>query len=575
MNNQTQQKPPTTPTLPTGQPTQNIGVTPPSTGGSQYIPPAEGGPITDLNWGGPSVSPPSPGGQGAGNNNAANFGQPLYPWLMPYGGQFTAPMSPTEQNALNQYSGFVEGGQGLDPAYGYLGNVLNNQYLDLNRNPFLQQIQTAMQGMKDYNDQQAISRLQSNAAAGGSALSGALLGGESDYMRNSNNTFQTLMGNLMNENYARERGLQSMAPGQLQGLAGQVGQGYGQMFGMGALPRNLQQNDFNAQYQDWLRQTGGMRDMFQYPDTLTQQLLYGGGFRGQTPNQYGNSTMDMLAGLLGNSGIDWQGAGSGILNWLGGLFGGGDTGGNTAEVQPQADGVRYDGAPLGYDATSTGPMGYGDANYYNNALTQAQNAFATQQANAAKGPNNTVPAILALLLQLLGGGKKKQSSNAAKPGGGAQPGAAPKPGTGPGTGSQPSRGSDQYGLDPYTGLPPGASFNEGTGTGNIDWANYGYRDPYTGQIADMSNPNQDLSEFLSQTPPNWTSPDAMTSPYDIFPDQGNNPPGGSPDPFSGGNDFSNIGSNPGDFGGIDTGGFDPGFGGNMDFGDFGAAPEDF
>src|SRR5262249_19689388 len=151
----------------------------------------------------------------------------------------------------------------------------------------------------------------------------------------------------------------------------------------------------------YLRQVGGMQGMFQYPDTLTNQLLYGGGFRGQTPNQYGNSQAELLMGLLGQlggtGGIDWSGIASGI----GGLFGGG-TGTSEATVNPDTGTVNRDGQRMGYDATSTGgPGGYWDTSWYNNALTNAQNAATQQALSNAKGPNTTLPMILGLLMQLL------------------------------------------------------------------------------------------------------------------------------------------------------------------------------
>lgn len=567
MNNQLPQNPNPlpTPTLPTGS-TNPTTATPPTSsptatttgGGLNYSPPAESGGGTHYgDTGGfipPGYQPPGTGGGGNAGNPNANFGQPIYPWLMPYGGQFTAPMSPYEQNALNSFQDFVNGGMGMNSSRDYLGNVLSGQYVDLNRNPFLQQIQQAMQGMKDYNDQQAIARLQSNAAAGGSALSGALIGGESDYMRNSNNTFQQLMGNLMNENYARERGFQTMVPGQMGSIASLMQGGLGNLMSMGAIPRQLQQNDFNSQYQDWLRQVGGMRDMFQYPDTLTQQLLYGGGFRGQTPNQYGNSTADMLAGLLGNSGIDWQSAGSGILDWLGGLFGGGgtqaDTGGNTAQT--------YDGTPLGYD----GPMGYGDANYYNNALTQAQNAFATQQANAAKGPNTTLPAILGLLMQLFGRKQQQQKNTSGfKPGLGGGGGNAPPPkaqgpgGPGYGGASMDSHdipgpamgGGNTYDLGNMTATSPyGYSFPIGPGTDFTENTSFYQTDP--------SLPNIPFSNL---------GPEGPSNPWDIFPDQGMN--GNGNDPFSG----EALGPAPDPYAVGNDYGSD--FGGNVDYGNFGSS----
>jgi hypothetical protein len=562
MNNQTalhQQQPAVNPTLPTGQTNPTTATPPPAspnTGQVAVSPPAEGPqtntnptPGTQVDVGGG----PPPGG-GGGGPNPGNFGQPLYPWLMPYGGQFTAPMSPFEQNAMGGYFDFLNGGMGLNSSRDYLNNVLSGQYVDLNRNPYIGQISDAMRGLKDYEDTQGLARLRSSSAAGGSAMGGAELGAESDFLRNSGNQFNALMGQLMNENYARERGFQTQAPGQEAGLSSLLSQGYGQGFNMGGLPRQLQQNDLNAQYQDYLRQVNGMQQMFQYPDTLTNQLLYGGGFRGQTPNQYGNSFGEMLTGLLGQGGgnIDW----SGILNGIGGLFGGGGSGTSDPMVQ------SYDGTPMGYDATPTfGPRGYGDAGWYNQQLTNQQNQMAAQQAKNQNGPNSTALGILALLMQLLPK-KKSGSSNAFKPGVG---------GGGGGNQNQQKQNFLNPGAGTNWSQSPINDYSYGTGS------NINPNDPFLG-----GTPQYPGESPGSDNPANPFSDDPRFdnlyntgggSPYDIFPGGGSDL-GNPSDPFGGGGGFDNPAdlSGPTDFGGLDLGGFDPG---SSDFGggDFGS--EDF
>lgn len=528
---------PTGTSLPTGE--ANPG------GGANGIPgpvqptmPNEGGFTPNSPWDqvGNSGGVAGPGSTSTGG--PGNFGQPMFPWLMPYGGQFTAPMSPYEQNALGDYSQFVQGGQGLNGAQDYLSKILSGQYLDLNSNPYLGQIQSGMQGIKDYQDAQALKRIQSQGAAGGSAMSGANLGAQADYSRNSNNQFQALMGNLMNENYGRERGMQAMAPGQLGQIAQQTGQGYGQMFSMGGLPRQLQQQDLGAQYGDWLRQTGGMQQAFQYPDMLTQQLLYGGGFRGQTPNQYGNSSGDLLSGLLGNSDIDWGSLLSGAGGFLGNLFGGGTTetgggGGNGEQLGP-------DGARLGYDAPPSGPSSYADSGYYNKALSAAQAKAAQDQAKAANGPNTMAPALIALLIQMLGGGKKKNSTNQFKPGVGGAPDKKPNDASkAPGYKTNPNAYSSPIGPNNTGGYFDFLNQNFG-GSPASDYGSGMY-----------DNPEQSWQELMNNT----------------FGDQsmgGYNPENFGPGDIFGGSDHGND-LGPSDLGFVDDfpsgGGYDEGTGG--------------
>jgi hypothetical protein len=328
---------------------------------------------------------PAPTTPNTGAANPGTFGQSMYPWLMPWGGNYTAPMSGYEQGALGGYNNFVQGGMGLNPAGGYLNNVLSGQYLNMNTNPYLQQIQQGEQGMKNYNDQQALNKIGNSMALGGNAMSGARLGATSDYMRNSNNAFESMMGQLMNQNYQGERGLMSQAPGQLANLANTAGSGYAQLFGMGALPRQLQQNDLTSQYQDFLRQGQGMQSAYQTPDQQIMSMLYGGGYKGQYQPIYGSSTLDQIAGNLGSSGIDYASLFNSLL------------GSNTGA----------DGQVIGYDSAAPvgGPSNYYDKNWYLNALTNAEAQQQQSIANAQKGPNTTIPAILTLLTSLLGGKK--------------------------------------------------------------------------------------------------------------------------------------------------------------------------
>jgi len=388
----------------------------------------------------PQNTAPGPGGANpwnpAGGEGPQNFGQPMNPWDMPYQGTFTAPMNPWENKAMEGYGSFVQGGQGMGGATNYLNDVLSGKYLNLDSNPWLKQIQSGMQGMKGYQDEDAIRRIQSSMAAGGNAMSGANAGAQSDYMGKSNSAFEALMGQLMNQNYGMERGFMDRAPGELGQIAGQQGAGYGQLFNMGGVGRNIQQNDLNRQYEDFIRQTGNMRDDYRYPDTLTGQLLYGGGYHGQTPNQYGNSPMDIIGGAAG--GIDWQ-------SLYDTLFGGGGGGSTNTEV-PADTGVQFDGVPLGYDASSVaGPVGYGDTDWYNKALTAAQAKSAADREKVLHPPTNTGASVAAMILQML-----KQGSKRGAGGGGGSRG-------GPGGGSLFDQIKGLFSKNPY---PAGSRANQ-------------------------------------------------------------------------------------------------------------------
>jgi hypothetical protein len=464
----------------------------------------------------------------SGQNSPGNFGQQMFPWLQPYGGGFTAPMSPYEQNALGGYSNFVQGGMGLNNAGNYLNNELGGQYLNLSSNPYLQQIQQGEQGIKDYNDQQALSRIGSSMALGGNALSGAKLGATSDYMRNSNNAFESLMGQLMNQNYGMERGLQSQAPNQLANLANTASGGYSQLFGMGALPRSLQQNDLNAQYQDFLRQTGGMQNAYNSPDQQILQMLYGGGYHGQYQPQYGSSTLDQIAGLLGGSNIDW----GSILGSLGGLFGG------SGGTDTQGAATATDGQVIGYDATpgTTGPANYYDKNWYLNALTNAEAQQAQSAAAAKNGPNTTVPAILTLLLSMLGksGGSNKSKSGIGLGGpGGGGPGGKSAGSSDPG---YTTSGGRTYGNDKSYWNASNQNPADQMGGANDPFADpfntpgspY-YQDPLYGGGYGPEGPGQSVADFINNLPPIDSNGLAGGYGGDLY-----GPFGNSPSDFGGG-----------------------------------------
>lgn len=242
-----------------------------------------------------------PRGQAQGTNyfpiGSQTLDQPMFPWLMPYQGQFTEPMSPYEMQGLGGISEFVGGGMGLGQSEDYLSDVIGGNYLDPRTNRWLAGIQSGAQSLKDIEDAQARRRIGSAMAAGGNALSGARLGAEQDYQNESDARFQEMISRLMSENYQRERGLQSGAINQRMGLSDQLLGGRERLMAAGAVPRQIGQAERNAQYGDWLRQIGGMEEAYRYPDQLAQSTL-ARGYPGSYQPQFGESAFGGLLGLL-------------------------------------------------------------------------------------------------------------------------------------------------------------------------------------------------------------------------------------------------------------------------------------
>jgi hypothetical protein len=252
---------------------------------------------------------------------AQTLNQPMYPWLSPYNGNFTAPMTPYENQGLNAMSSFVGSGENLGGAQSYLGNVLSGQYLDPSTNPNLQKYIDSLSGIHDYQDNLERQRIGSSMAAGGNALSGARAMAESEYQNESNNQYQNTIAGLLNQNYQNERGLQNSAVPLQMGMSNELMGGYGSLMNAGGLPRSIQQNENNAEYADWLRQITGMQQAYQQPTQDMLSLLHSG-YPGSSQMQYGPSAAStwesLLAGLLGGGGSGGSG-GSGTGSLLGAL----------------------------------------------------------------------------------------------------------------------------------------------------------------------------------------------------------------------------------------------------------------
>lgn len=325
------------------------------------------------NWGGTQSQFQSPVGGKSGYSNtpgnqfappgqiyptgAQNMGAPLSPWLMPWEGNFTAPMSQQEQQGLGGMSNFVGQGMGLGAAGQYNTDVLNGRYIG-SANPYMNQIQGGMQTLKDFQDEQARKRIGSSMAAGGNALSGARASTEQQYQNLSDANFNQNIGNMQLQNLARERALQNQGVSQAQGLSNTQMGGYGSLMQAGALPRNLQQQDTNAQYQDWLRQIGGMQSQNRYQDQLANQMLHSG-YPGSADPNYGQSAAagwgGLIASLLGGGGGS---GGGGLLDLIKGIFAPKKTDPNAPQKPPAGGGPSGGGGPGGNPAgkpTGTDP----------------------------------------------------------------------------------------------------------------------------------------------------------------------------------------------------------------------------
>jgi len=319
---------------------------------------------------------PYPGGQ-------ETLGGGMFPWLQQYQGPFTAGPSQQQTGLYGQFQNTLNQGPGWSPS--------NTSYL---ADSDLKKIQSNAQTLKDYEDAQALRKMQSSASAGGNALSGALLQNEQDYLRNSGAGFNQMMGNLGLQSGLANRG---MSIQENLGNAGLMNQAYGtRLGGLNSLLNqyNTQQGITNQglglQYGDFLRQIQGMNQAYNYPAQLAYQTLHSGPGGANQP-QYGNSTLDQILSGLSQSGVtgavaDWlkkllgidktkqtdnqpkPGGGAGPGGGPGGGSGGGNRPGEGSQPG-QPPGQTPDNSPIG----DTGPNGepirtdeYGQTYYTDN-----------------------------------------------------------------------------------------------------------------------------------------------------------------------------------------------------------------
>lgn len=284
-------------------------------------------PSTRRTAGGPSGLPT---GTNYFPSGSQTMGNPMYPWLMPYEGDFAAPMSYPELAGMSGVYDYVGGGMGLGGAEDYLSDVIGGDYLDPSTNRWLAGIQSGAQALKDIQDTQARRRIGSSMAAGGHALSGARMGAEQDYQNLSDARFQEMISRLMSDQYQHERGLQQGAIPMRMGLSDQRLGGYERLMGAGRVPREIEEGNLRGEYGDWLRQIQGQEEAFRYPDLLSLNTL-GRGFAGSRDPRFAESEASGWMALLGPLLDRLLGGGSGGKKPAGGgggpSIGGGPSGG--------------------------------------------------------------------------------------------------------------------------------------------------------------------------------------------------------------------------------------------------------
>jgi hypothetical protein len=386
-------------------------------------------------------------------------------------------MTGAENSAMQGFQDFSGGGSGVGAPY----TVPQGKDLSLDnlQGPDFQSIQDSGQTIKDLADQKALKEMQSRAAAGGNALSGALMGQEGDYLRGSNADFTNTMGQMRLADYEKNRDLQAKL---MQGNQSDATQraGYQTSYNQSLLGNNTANRGLNlqslqdlmqaggtqrgaanqeiqGQYGDFLRQGSEFKDAARYPDLLGLGIM-NSQQPGSHQNTFGATDASQLSAWLqqlfgGGGGFN---TGQGISDFASGLAGG--AGGSTS-----GDGIGYDGEQLlaalesydgewpsqedwaswpqgaaSYDGQSPapyyggaapgaydgpGPSSYKDAAYYNKALDAGQ-AKAAQTPGKASTANKTMT-MLALLMQALGIGGNQNQQKARSAGGGQSGGGQP------------------------------------------------------------------------------------------------------------------------------------------------------
>lgn len=526
------------------------------------------------------LTPGAPGGPGSGSSGNPWSSPGGFPWLQGYQGQLTAPMNPTELGAMGQYQNYIDALSQAQPGTppsnlnpwsipnfgGGAGQQSQNQAA-------MGQITQGLRGWQDYENQQALRRIASSSAAGGGALSGANMQAQSDYLNNANNLFNQTTGTMQLQNLQNYEGLVNQlaqsqigagatlgASGQYAGaqeygaglgyqenMANLQNQGIQNLFNMGQVGQNTEQNQYNAAYNDWLRQTGNMQQMFNYPAQLGLAQL-GYGYPASQPNAYGSSQATQWAALLQQL-LGGGGGGGGYANIIDQILNGYNQGSGGGTQQPpsgtQGNGLdaepRYDGGTPPPNPTQLPMDQVQGRDYWMNLLNQSiANSNKAQNAGQPSAGAQTASGILSLLNLLAGGGAGGGGSRPASSGGASfggtmgqgsagsgqglgllgliakgvgallKPSGQSKPG--PVSASPPGAPSVQgaggmgtsTGFDPNTGMPAGASMTTdpfGNQVGMIDPNNYNI----SGQpmVVDPNNQNSELAAFLQSIPQDY------------------------------------------------------------------------
>lgn len=185
----------------------------------------------------------------ASNFLTGQVGQPS----QAYPGPMTAPLTPAQQTQVSQavdlgQQSYVPQQQGLGTLGAYAsGAYLNNPFLNNQINAITQQ---AQQQFAQQIPQLRAPFIQAGQTGFSSPELAALYGANAQFATG----LQSNLANLASQNYLAEQGMQMQAAPQ----AVQAGQGVQQMAAqMAGLPQQVQQQQYNAALQDWLRQLSG------------------------------------------------------------------------------------------------------------------------------------------------------------------------------------------------------------------------------------------------------------------------------------------------------------------------------
>lgn len=250
-----------------------------------------------------------------------------------YTGQLSAGATGAENNAQALLQKYMQGsgtGDLFKQASGQISDTLSGKYSNPITSPYIQ----AMSDLSNRNLSGQIDQSRAGAGARGNFFSSQAAQGENRLRGDSQATMNAVIGDWTNQ----ERGRQFDAA--------QIGQQFDEYQNQtiplnqinagstyGALGRNLQQADYERQYQDFLRQRGEQNGAIgQAQQHFGQQIPYGT-MNYTEPNSQQNNTFGSIMDIIGKlNGANFGGQGGqqgGIQQLLGMFGGGGNGGGNT------------------------------------------------------------------------------------------------------------------------------------------------------------------------------------------------------------------------------------------------------